>query len=219
MAEARRLSKVLIVKETTRHLRDRRNLCIAAARDVRKLLAENARLASELSALRTRDGESDIPPIGSMHITEAMAGLMGIESEDMGKFPDGFGETWAGRPLGDAPSKDEGTRGEGEDRRVMRLGSPGHDYRDGTQPGGVIPESGVLESSQAFAQIEQSYWSPGISFDYGVEPSLDFYSELFGGEPFPMPGILNNPSDLQVGDEPSPIDIGEPPAHDIGTGH
>ena len=55
---------------------------------MRALLAENARLASELNALRAQDGESNIPSVGSTQVTEAMMRLMEVESEDMGRHGD-----------------------------------------------------------------------------------------------------------------------------------
>jgi hypothetical protein len=103
LARARRLSKVLIVNEAERHLRQRRALCVAAAADVRALLRENGRLAAELNAARRRHPRPDAP-VDPLPVTDALAQLMDIEAEAAGEFPAGFGDNWAGRRLKASPS-------------------------------------------------------------------------------------------------------------------
>ncbi|BCS23737.1 basic helix-loop-helix domain-containing protein [Aspergillus puulaauensis] len=95
LADTRRLSKVLIVNESFRHLRRQRDMCIAAGRDMQDLLAENNRLVAEVTALRAQAGFTGIAPCAPRPITEPMTELMSVKDEVYGRFPAGFGDNWA----------------------------------------------------------------------------------------------------------------------------
>lgn len=90
LASAPRLNKVVIVNKTVEHLQEQHNMCVAAARDMQNLLAENRRLVSEISALRTQVGATSTYPVEPKPITPAMARLMGVGNEMLGTFPAGF---------------------------------------------------------------------------------------------------------------------------------
>lgn len=90
LACAPRLNKVVIVNKTVDHLQEQRNMCVAAGRDMQDLLAENRRLVSEISALRTQFGATSTSLVEPKPITAAMATLMGVENEVLGTFPAGF---------------------------------------------------------------------------------------------------------------------------------
>ncbi|XWX00803.1 hypothetical protein V2A60_008824 [Cordyceps javanica] len=53
LAHAQRLTKVHIVSQTIEHLREQRELCAAAAREMQALLADNYRLTAEVNLLRS----------------------------------------------------------------------------------------------------------------------------------------------------------------------
>lgn len=71
-------------------------MCIAAARDMQELLAENAQLVSEVNALRSQMGVGiGVQP---KQVTAAMAQLLSVEHETLGTFPAGFGDNHAYQP-------------------------------------------------------------------------------------------------------------------------
>lgn len=90
LACAPRLNKVVIVNKTVDHLQEQRDMCVAAGRDMQDLIAENRRLVSEISALRTQVGAASTSSVEPKPITPAMARLMGVENEVLGTFPAGF---------------------------------------------------------------------------------------------------------------------------------
>lgn len=104
LASARRLNKVLIIKESIKHFTDQRDLCVDAARDMQDVISENRRLASELNALRSQVGAG--PPLAEPRpVTEAMARLMGVKDEVYGVFNNGFGDNWAAEAEGTQRSR------------------------------------------------------------------------------------------------------------------
>lgn len=96
LASARRLTKVLIVNEAIRHLREQNTICIAAAHDMDHLLAENKRLISEVVSLRLQLGLPGQPAPEPMPVTEAMTYLANVQDEIYGSFPGGLENNWAG---------------------------------------------------------------------------------------------------------------------------
>lgn len=92
MTSARRTSKVSIVKETIRHIRQQRDICIAAANDLQTLLAEHNRLVLEVNTLRSQIGGAILEP---MLATEAMAQLMDIKDSACDGSPHEISEYWA----------------------------------------------------------------------------------------------------------------------------
>lgn len=70
-------------------------MCVAAAQDMQNLIAENARLVSELNAFRAQLGNVGMPPLELSPITKPMTQLMNVKNEVSGEFPAGFGDNWA----------------------------------------------------------------------------------------------------------------------------
>lgn len=99
LASAPRLNKVVIVNKTVEHLQEQRNMCVAAGRDMQDLLAENRRLVSEISALRTQVGAASTFRAEPKPVTSAMARLMGVENEVLGTFPAGFDDNRTGESV------------------------------------------------------------------------------------------------------------------------
>ncbi|KAL4951174.1 hypothetical protein BDW69DRAFT_186648 [Aspergillus filifer] len=95
LANARRLSKVSIIQESARHLRQQRDVCLSAARELEELVAENSRLVSQLNALSATGWGSLLPNATQRPITEPMLRLMAVRDEVYGTFPAGFGDNWA----------------------------------------------------------------------------------------------------------------------------
>ena len=153
-----------------------------------------------------------------MPVTEAIEKLMEVESEDMGKFPEGFGDTWAGRPRGGGSSKVQVTERMNDSSRATTVGAHEEDNHDGVQPENPDSGMGVFKHSEVLPQVEEGNQTPGVSFDYGLELSLDLHPELFGEESFSMPDALNYPSDLftEVADEPPVVDLAALLANDTG---
>ncbi|KAL4928024.1 basic helix-loop-helix domain-containing protein [Aspergillus undulatus] len=95
LAHARRLSKVSIVKESIRHLKQQREMCLAAGRDMQELLSENNRLVSEVNGLRSQVWGPTMPLSAPRPMTDTMARLIAVKNEIYGEFPVGYGDNWA----------------------------------------------------------------------------------------------------------------------------
>jgi hypothetical protein len=173
LAQARRLSKVLIVNEAERHLRQRRALCIAAAADVRALLRENGRLATELNALRRH--RRDDAPVKPLPVTDAVAQLMDIETEAAGEFPAGFGDNWAGRRLKTSSSSSSSNES-----------SASRDTHRETQPPtvGLFSEAEFTWATGQQDELQPSYDASAGLHDQNSAPSAacpDSFSFTAGG--------------------------------------
>ncbi|RGP76681.1 hypothetical protein FLONG3_5121 [Fusarium longipes] len=94
VASARRLTKVLIVNKSIEHVRQQRELCLAADQDMQELLAENRRLVSEVNALRAHAVGPAVPLAQARPVTEAMKQLAETKSHVFGAFAEGFGDRW-----------------------------------------------------------------------------------------------------------------------------
>lgn len=179
LAQARRLSKVLIVNESIKHLRQRRSLCISASRDMQELLMENSRLASELNAMRAQIGVPAIAPVEPKPATGAMLQLMDIENEEAGEFPEGFGQSWAGRSS--PPSKDKGAQSESETRSAP-ASTPERNDAQYTQPPVQNANAPLGYSESAVRDLQQSLprdWDTDLAFSNQPEALLAPDSELF----------------------------------------
>nr|POF04247.1 hypothetical protein CFP56_22002 [Quercus suber] len=88
LASTKRLSKNLIVTECLRHLRQQRNMCIAAGRGLRELLSAHNDMIAEVNTLRSQlqipIQNAPRPP------STAFLSLMDVENQTYGEFPDGF---------------------------------------------------------------------------------------------------------------------------------
>ncbi|KAJ5159531.1 uncharacterized protein N7482_006535 [Penicillium canariense] len=95
LAPVRRLSKTLVVKESLRHFKQQREMCLAAAEDVRDLVAENHRLIAQLNELRFLAGKPSTLASQPKPLTEGILQLMDVPNQVCGQFPAGFGDNWA----------------------------------------------------------------------------------------------------------------------------
>jgi regulator of replication initiation timing len=94
IASARRLTKVLIVNKSIEHVRQQRDVCLAADLDMQELLAENRRLVSEVNAFRAQVGGPAVPHVQAKPMTEAMKQLAETKNHVFGTFAAGFGDKW-----------------------------------------------------------------------------------------------------------------------------
>ncbi|KAL4731572.1 hypothetical protein ACLX1H_000545 [Fusarium chlamydosporum] len=94
IASARRLTKVLIVNKSIEHVRQQREICLAADRDVQDLLAENHRLVAEVNAMRVQLGGPAASIVQAKPATEAMTRLADTKNHVFGSFTEGFGDKW-----------------------------------------------------------------------------------------------------------------------------
>ena len=210
LASARRLSKVFIVNESIRHLRQQRAMCIAAAQDMQELLAENSRLASELNALCSQPGESGIPLSKARPLTEAMVQLMNVPNEVYGKFPAGFGDNGACDSITFQPNSDR-TSGEDEEARLSLRGSfstaeqPYHTQPPATnEPNTLCTEPPrAIPASQRLAH---GSWDLNSTFDGQVDTPFIWGPDLFALETASMEGYMleDMPDDLS---EPLPTTL------------
>ncbi|KAM0559922.1 hypothetical protein ACHAPJ_003872 [Fusarium lateritium] len=92
LGSTRRLTKVLIVNKTVEHVRQQRNICLAAAQDMQDLLVENRQLILEVNALRTQVMGPAALPVQAKPMTEAMGQLAETKNHVFGTFPAGFGD-------------------------------------------------------------------------------------------------------------------------------
>ncbi|KIN03089.1 hypothetical protein OIDMADRAFT_118903, partial [Oidiodendron maius Zn] len=70
-----RLSKSLIVKETVEYLREQRKMQLAAAGEVRKLLADYDNTLKEVNTWRTLYSQEDIPQLHARPMSDALVDL------------------------------------------------------------------------------------------------------------------------------------------------
>ncbi|KAF4964564.1 hypothetical protein FSARC_7523 [Fusarium sarcochroum] len=120
LGSTRRLTKVLIVNKTVEHVRQQRELCLAAAQDMQDLLAENRQLILEVNALRAQVMGPAAPLVQAKPMTEAMAQLAETKNHVFGTFPAGFGDN----PTEDFPTTQSETSQEPYDMAL----SMNHSY-------------------------------------------------------------------------------------------
>ncbi|RBR15934.1 uncharacterized protein FIESC28_07136 [Fusarium coffeatum] len=94
IASARRLTKVLIVNKSIEHVRQQRELCLAADRDMQDLLAENRRLVDQINAIRIQVNGPGVMPMEAKPVTETMKQLAETKNQVFGTFAAGFGDKW-----------------------------------------------------------------------------------------------------------------------------
>ncbi|KAF5536529.1 hypothetical protein FNAPI_11739 [Fusarium napiforme] len=95
LANTRRLTKVLIVNKSIEHVREQRELSIAAARDMQEVIDQNHELVAEVNALRAQIGGPSMPQVQVKPMTQAMTQLAETKNHVFGAFPAGFGDNWA----------------------------------------------------------------------------------------------------------------------------
>ncbi|KAL9562425.1 hypothetical protein ACKAV7_013508 [Fusarium commune] len=95
LANTRRLTKVLIVNKSIEHVRQQRELCIAAAGDMQEVLDQNHQLVAEVNALRAQIGGPSMPQTQVKPMTQVMTQLAETKNHVFGTFPAGFGDNWA----------------------------------------------------------------------------------------------------------------------------
>jgi hypothetical protein len=94
IASARRLTKVLIVNKSIEHVRQQRELCLAADRDMQDLLAENRRLVTQINTIRVQVNGPGVVPVEAKPVTETMKQLAETKNQVFGTFAAGFGDKW-----------------------------------------------------------------------------------------------------------------------------
>jgi hypothetical protein len=79
-------------------------MCIAAAKEVQALLADNIELVNEVNTWRERSGIPGIGPRQVKPLGEALLALLKVDQDVLGTFPGGFGDNGIGEE-----QEDEGT--------------------------------------------------------------------------------------------------------------
>lgn len=149
-------------------------MCIAAAQDMQELLAENQRLVSEINGLHSGQGASRAPPALVKPVSEAMAQLMGVQYEDLGIFPAGFGDNWANNLSRHLPVRNEAD-GLGAEPR-----SPLHDTFAPNELQSPSPYESTLSSNRRLSpaifcggMAQQGplleSWYEGSTLEHGVQ--------------------------------------------------
>ncbi|SCO90696.1 uncharacterized protein FRV6_14824 [Fusarium oxysporum] len=95
LTNTRRLTKVLIVNKSIEHVRQQRELCIAAASDMQEVVDQNHQLVAEVNALRAQIEGPSMPQAQVKPMTQAMTQLAETKNHVFGTFPAGFGDNWA----------------------------------------------------------------------------------------------------------------------------
>ncbi|KFY75182.1 hypothetical protein V499_04836 [Pseudogymnoascus sp. VKM F-103] len=92
LAHARRLSKSLIVNESISYLNEQRAIRLAAASEIRDLLADYNSLITQLNALQYLHVPGESQQLPHRITTKALSAFMDAEREEFGTFPGGFGD-------------------------------------------------------------------------------------------------------------------------------
>ncbi|KAF4345058.1 hypothetical protein FBEOM_932 [Fusarium beomiforme] len=95
LANTRRLTKVLIVNKSIEHVRQQREICIAAANDMQDIVDQNHQLVAEVNALRAQIGGASMPRAQVKPMSQALTQLAETKNHVFGTFPVGFGDNWA----------------------------------------------------------------------------------------------------------------------------
>ncbi|OBT78409.1 hypothetical protein VF21_02175 [Pseudogymnoascus sp. 05NY08] len=92
LTHARRLSKSLIVNESISYLNEQRAIRLAAASEIRDLLADYNSLITQLNALQYSHVPGESQQLPHRITTKALSEFMDVEREEFGTFPGGFGD-------------------------------------------------------------------------------------------------------------------------------
>ncbi|KFY87696.1 hypothetical protein V500_06821 [Pseudogymnoascus sp. VKM F-4518 (FW-2643)] len=92
LAHARRLSKSLIINESISYLNEQRAIRLAAASEIRDLLADYNSLITQLNARQYPHVPGETQQLPRRIRTKALLELMDVEQEEFGTFPGGFGD-------------------------------------------------------------------------------------------------------------------------------
>lgn len=182
IAAARRLTKVLIVNKTIEHVRQQRELCLAADRDMQELIAENRRLVSEVNCLRAQTQGPAAPVVQPKPVTEAMKQLAETKSQVFGTFAAGFGDKWVEKAS--QAQVQTARRSTVHDIPVSDLG------QTSVQQTPSIASPTEFQPGIEFPQLNDTvYQQPGINLD----PSLDTTTEASLSSSF-NPLAISNPN-------------------------
>ncbi|OBS24616.1 hypothetical protein FPOA_05156 [Fusarium poae] len=169
IATARRLTKVLIVNKTIEHVRQQRELCLAADRDMQELLAENSRLISEVNCLRAQVGGPATSVVQPKPPTEAMKQLAETKNHVFGTFSAGFGDKWVEKVS--QAHTETATRSKVYDVPVRDLDRTSVQQTASIiSPTNIQPRSEVVSHNESLGTV---YQQPGTCLD----PSLDTTNE------------------------------------------
>ncbi|KFY57220.1 hypothetical protein V496_06494 [Pseudogymnoascus sp. VKM F-4515 (FW-2607)] len=92
LAHARRLSKSLIINESISYLNEQRAIRLAAASEIRNLLADYNSLITQLNARQYPHIPGESQQLPHRITTKALLEFMNAEQEEFGTFPGGFGD-------------------------------------------------------------------------------------------------------------------------------
>ncbi|CEI61819.1 unnamed protein product [Fusarium venenatum] len=169
IAAARRLTKVLIVNKTIEHVRQQREICLAADRDMQELVAENSRLISEVNCLRAQVGGPAAPVVQPKPATEAMKQLAETKNHVFGTFSAGFGDKWVEKAS--QAHVQTGARNNVYDIPVGDLDKTSVQQTASIiSPTNIQPRTETILHNESFGTV---YQQPDISLD----PNLDTTNE------------------------------------------
>lgn len=94
----RRLTKNHVVNETINYLQRQKKLCAIAVQDMNDFLIENRRLASEINAIRSQNGQGQLPFYQPRGPSKAMLQLAGMKDRTDEVSPVADGENWSWDP-------------------------------------------------------------------------------------------------------------------------
>ncbi|GKU06054.1 hypothetical protein FLAG1_09419 [Fusarium langsethiae] len=169
IADARRLTKVLIVNKSIEHVRQQREMCLAVDSDMQELLAENRRLVSEVNCLRAQVEGPTAPVIQPKSPTETMKQLAETRNHVFGTFSAGFGDKWVEKAS--QSNLQTGTRSKAYDVPVSDLGRTSVQ-----QTTSIVSPTNIQPGTEMVSRIEPLgtvYQQPEIS----LAPSLDTTNE------------------------------------------
>lgn len=92
LAHARRLSKSLIINESISYLNEQRAIRLAAASEIRNLLADYNSLITQLNARQYPHIPGGSQQLPHRITTKVLLEFMDVEHEEFGTFPGGFGD-------------------------------------------------------------------------------------------------------------------------------
>ncbi|CZR56419.1 uncharacterized protein PAC_06307 [Phialocephala subalpina] len=152
LAPVHRLSKSLIVSESINHLQAQREMCLAAASEIRSILAENIELIAEVNGWREQYGVG----LGSRQVkpvNDAVQSLLEIDQQVFGTFPAGFGDNGPGEGHEEQEAENGSTPQMEEHREPTQSNVPPPQTGNGT-----VPNTGIrLQGNTSIHHLTQTH--------------------------------------------------------------
>lgn len=191
LAQVRQLSKSIIVNKSIAHLRSVRAMNLAAAPEIRSLLAEYESLLAEVNVWRSLNDQNPRPLLNFTGGSSAIEHILNAEQEKFGTFPQGFDENRSKiQPVeaGDVPINGFGT--ESQHRAILHNSDAGlgQDKNSLEQPPAANAKEAGMQTND---DMEISYFvGDHEDFDFHDPDSSLFTIPPIGGQmPFHMPGF------------------------------